>query len=47
MAQRLPKRRAGDNAGSVCIISYKYLTLSDAGGHANRQGGGELEGATG
>lgn len=39
MAQCLPKRRAGESAGPVCIISYKYLNPKDEGRHAGGQGG--------
>ena len=47
MAQCLPRRGAGENAGPVCIISYKYLTHRDEGGHAEGQRGEELEGSIG
>lgn len=47
MAQCFPKRGASENAGPVCLISYKYLTHRDEGRHAEGQRGEELEASIG
>ena len=47
MAQYLPKRRAGEDAGPISTVSYRYLTPRDEGRHAEGRGDEEPEGSIG